>query len=110
MRGPRVAMRVRALRSPASARIRRASAAPVSLALQQHLRGARCGQRLGILPLVVVGRGWQRNQNRRLARGRDLGQRRRARAADDHIRVPELFRPMSYRERLDFGRQSRRSR
>src|SRR6478672_7348099 len=38
-------------------------------ALQQYLRGAARGERLGVLPLMVVGGGRQRNQDRRLAGG-----------------------------------------
>ena len=72
----RVRPRQRARRRAPSARRRAAVAgqrqdrarparSPGQLALRQHLGGARRGQRLGVLPLVVVGRRRQRNQDRR---------------------------------------------
>src|SRR5262249_22875397 len=64
------------------------------VALQQHLRGAARGKRLGVLPLVIVGRRRQRNENRRPAPRRDLRKRRRAGAADDHVRRSELPSPV----------------
>src|SRR5207249_4772137 len=51
---------------------------PGRVRLQQHLGAPRSGERFGILALMVVGRSRQRNQNRRLARRRDLGKRRGA--------------------------------
>src|SRR4051812_7282889 len=70
--------------------------------LQQHLRGAGRCQRLGVLALVIVGRGRQRNENRRLPGRRELRQRRRPGAADDQVRCGD---PPSHvvQERFDLG-------
>ena len=76
------------------------------VALQQQIRRAACHERLGVLPLVIVGRRRQRNQNRRLPGRRDLGQRRRAGTADDYVRLSELSTHV-VEERLDVGRQPR---
>src|SRR5262245_565007 len=46
--------------------------------LLDHLRGAGAGQHLGVLPLMVVGRRGQRDEDRRAPRRRQLGDRGRA--------------------------------
>src|SRR5580765_3302159 len=75
--------------------------------LQQHRGGAFRRQGFRVLPLVVVGRGRQRNQNRRPSRRGHLRDRRRARATDDQVRVAELPSHV-VKERFDVGRNPRR--
>ena len=82
--------------------MRCASTAPVASLCSSTSAAPGRGQRLGVLPLVIVGRRRQRNQNRRLARRRDLGQCRRAGAADDQVRVPQPL-PHVVEKRLDVG-------
>src|SRR6185312_7127300 len=75
--------------------------------LQDHLGRARRRERFRVLPLVIVGRRRQRDQNRRASRRRHFRERRRARAADDQVRVAELpFHVVE--ERLDVGSNPRR--
>ncbi len=91
-------IRRRCSRSPASASMRPASRSPVSSRLLHHLRGPGSLQRKRVVALVIVGRGRQRNQNRRPAGRRHLRQRRRARARHDeprglHLSVHRIDEP-----------------
>ena len=77
---------------------------PGQLALLEQVRGADGRQRLGVLALVIVGRRRQRHEDRRPADGGDLGQRRRAGAADDHVRRAHLL-VHAVEEGFDAGRK-----
>ncbi len=88
--------------SSSSARMPRGQRGPGQLALLEQVRRADARQRLGVPALVIVGGGRQRHEDRRPADGGDLGQRRRAGAADDHVRRAHLL-VHALEEGLDAG-------
>ena len=86
--------------SAAIASIWRASTSRGELVLRDRPRAAGLGHFARIGGLVVVGRRRQRDQDRRPARGGQLGDRRGAGAGDDQMRLGELVRHV-----LDIGHQ-----
>ena len=74
--------------------------------LLDHFRRAGARQDLGVLALMVVGGGRQRNQQRWLPCRRQLRQRRRPGAGDDQIRG-SYFTSHGEQERLHPGLEAR---